>query len=477
MRLPLPLTRTPTCTPKAAASSNKNSPFWIARFMADAMKRLGGPAPAGGVDGPTGQSGHGPTGHRGAGLGQDGSVTPLAAVAAARWRQTALGSRRQRLSEVAEEGPGGGGEGGEGAGVEEEEGEVVQAAAAGAEGAMEALLGRAAAKALRRAATESRAWEREQEEEEQLQRGVLEQGAAGNGQPVGAEAAVAAVGDNGEDAGGAPGGQEASAAVPGAVAAAAAAAVAPRPMRGSYWGAASTATGVTGSGVAGGMGMAVEDPAKRLLLQLGSKDPANASRALLSELVQRADVNVVLYEVAKRLMRNGGGGPQRVTRKTSRKIADALNRQIRTGTDRMDTVSGQRVLGRSASVHDRTAMAGPYGGLPRRESQSSGVGLSPTGEEGSYYGGVRASHDGQRPPSAQTGSYGAASVWGGLTFGSDGEGSDGYDEDGSASFDMDDFAGSELSYGMVSYAHSAASHRRRAMYDLPELAHVRSLGE
>lgn len=227
------------------------------------------------------------------------------------------------------------------------------------------------------------------------------------------------------------------------------------------------------------MGTAVEDPAKRLLLQLGNKDPANASRALLAELVQRADVSVVLYEVAKRLMRNGSGGPQRVTRKASRKIADALNRQIRTGTDRMDTVSGQRVLGWSASVHDRTAMAGPYGGLPRRESQSSGVGLGPMGDEAaSYYGGVRASPDGLRPPSAQTGSYGAASVWGGLTFGSDGEGSDGYDdEDGSASFDMDDFAGSELSYGMVSYAHSAASHRRRAMYDLPELAHVRSLGE
>ncbi|KAG2450385.1 hypothetical protein HYH02_004888 [Chlamydomonas schloesseri] len=469
--------------PAAAPAPARDSPFWIARFMEDALKRL-----------------H--VGDSSAGLGQ--AMTPLAAVAAARWRAAAAARRSN-----------GGGGGGEVPAAPEAEG-ADAAAAAAAEGdgqAMEALLGRAAARALRAAVSVNRlrgagvgaaaagkkpdggAYVEEEEEEGQEQQ---EEGAPNPAEAVAASGLAAAKGeaagegrrqvrkaghkdeqgdgeeeeDEGDDR------------------------LGPlnhdghhhHPLTEPSLLAHSGGRGMPGalSAAGGGRMTAIEDPAKRLLSQVGRADPSAVSRTLMGELVQRADVNVVLYEVAKKMVRRGGG-PRRISRTASKHIQRALQQQIRAGPDRLQpTVQGQRVLGRHPSVGHganyygggggggggalRASGEGPWGGSGEPAPRVSGSGSATTwgGEGGrrSYNGGGGGAYS-TRPVSAMTS---GASVW--YTEGGTTE----YDECDDDGTDFD-WNGSDLfsvvSYGKRSTAAGGGSQygggrRRTTLQDLPD---------
>ncbi|GIL61974.1 hypothetical protein Vafri_16223 [Volvox africanus] len=321
------------------STTGKDSPFWIARFMEDALKRL-----------------H--LSDSNAGLGQQ--MTPLAAVAAARWRQAASVPQGSAGVHADSMTAGGGGDYLGAAAVEGEEG-------------MEALLGRAAARALRQAVSEQRTRKGQNYgmdvDGDGLNQDIASDDRAGHkrdtvGRPATAmtEAVVPPLTPpptqsdenrrygNAADEGrsGSTSGTTVSGASPTAMLAASVSAASA--VSGAAAAAAAAAVPLPSAPPAPTLTVAVEDPAKRLFSKLGNRDPSNVSRTLLAELVQRADVGVVLYEVAKKLVKRGGG-PRRINQSTSKKINRVLHHQIRAGPDHLQgALQGQKVLGRHSTI-------------------------------------------------------------------------------------------------------------------------------
>eukprot|EP00198_Chlamydomonas_reinhardtii_P011674 XP_001701011.1 predicted protein [Chlamydomonas reinhardtii] len=439
----------------APAAPARDSPFWIARFMEDALKRL-----------------H--VGDSAAGLGQ--AMTPLAAVAAARWRQAAA-ARHSNTGIAAGAGAGAGaGVGAEagkhGEGLAEGADAAAIAAAEGDGQAMEALLGRAAARALRAAVSTNRlrdagaaaagkkhdggAYAEEEEQEDVLNPA---EAVAASGLAATAKAGAAGGGLKQADAEGQEE-DDAGQDVPG-------------PLQGHHAGHLLTEPSLRvhgAGGTAGGRLTAVEDPAKRLLSQ-------------------RADVSVVLYEVAKNMVRRGGG-PRRISRTASKQINRALQQQLRAGPDLLQpTVQGQRVLGRHPSVGHgagyygagggggggggalRVSGEGPWGGAgeqaPRVSMGGSTATWGPEGNRRSYNGGGGVY--GTRPASAMTSGASVFHTEGGTTEYDD------YEDDAT---DLD-WNGSDLfsvasygrrSTGMVGGGGSQYGGRRRTtLQDLPDI--------
>ncbi|KXZ43158.1 hypothetical protein GPECTOR_99g793 [Gonium pectorale] len=421
------------CRPGTASKALiKDSPFWIARFMEDTLKRL---QPEGSI----GASGFSPR----AGMAAKGNrpITPLVAVAAARWRHAAALRHSRELSRT-----GGTEDGGGGAGAAVEDG------GGNGEG-MEALLGRAAARALQRAIAEKHD-----------RHGAMEdgEGAAANVQQISRPATTNADGTPNP--------------VAGAAAESALIGCAPwhQGSRASLHSAAGTvaiaapaaATAAAAPGVSAPI-PALEDPAKRLLSQIGSRDPTHVSRALLSELVQRADVGVVLYEVAKKLVRRGGG-PRHITAGASRRISRALQQQIRAGPDRLPaTLQGQKLQARNTGL---AALPGLGGLAPVGDSLGLPSGAASEAHSGQAMSFRRRSSSG-RPRVSMCGSHAtrpASALTSGTSLLADLEGA--ADDEACTEYD---WYGSDL-YSMLSCrigtATSQVTPRRRDALDMLEPA-------